>query len=653
VSDRLEARPRRLVPRYVLTLEAKVQPAGLPSLTCQMRNVGVGGMFLATDTPPEQLSHLTVNVTHPELGNAMLTTRVVHAVTLHSARRRGLRAGVGVQLEGLRQAEQQFVSELVEWARTHDPRSRIPRRKEAADRSAAQREPMLGFLLEYIDGQRDPEALADELALDVDTVERMLAELGKSGLIELISASAALGQRPATVAPATQRAAAAPSKPSDPLSPVQLAELAQLEARLDSADHYQLLGVGPGSSAADARSAFLARDAELHPSVRPPAEAQRVERVLGRMRQAASVLSSSEKKSEYDAYMERAKWLADAEALRARASIMPPPPEPGDASAELPQNLAAPRIPSESGAQQPRTRRPPSAAMQAAAPPRPATRLPGQTIPPPRPAALSSGQTMPPPQSAAASPDHTTPRPRRAAASPDHTTPRPHSAAAAPGQTLAPPQTAAASPGHTTPRPHTAAAAAVPEQTLPPPQSAAAVPEQTLPPPRSVTALSGPTQPADRSAAPTLPPPRSSQRAAKADVSQPVSRPAASVSPQSTSSRVAQSQSAPKVAASRPVTKRPTLSPEGERAVRALSARPGRKSCDPQPGAAAQILAQAEDAYANGQADEAHRHLKLLSAMTFEDPAVRARHTELKQKVTRAAAVDFEKQAAYEEKQQR
>jgi hypothetical protein len=64
-------------------------------------------------------------------------------------------------------------------------------------------------------------------------------------------------------------------------------------------------------------------------------------------------------------------------------------------------------------------------------------------------------------------------------------------------------------------------------------------------------------------------------------------------------------------------------------------------------------LAQAEAAYAAGQTAEVDRHLKLLSALSFDDPRAQARFAELKQKVTRTVAVDFEKQAAYEEKQQR
>ena len=63
-------------------------------------------------------------------------------------------------------------------------------------------------------------------------------------------------------------------------------------------------------------------------------------------------------------------------------------------------------------------------------------------------------------------------------------------------------------------------------------------------------------------------------------------------------------------------------------------------------------MAEAEAAHSAGNVNEASRHLKLLMAMTFDDPRLQARFAELKQKVMRTAAVDFEKQAAYEEKQQ-
>jgi tetratricopeptide (TPR) repeat protein len=89
-----------------------------------------------------------------------------------------------------------------------------------------------------------------------------------------------------------------------------------------------------------------------------------------------------------------------------------------------------------------------------------------------------------------------------------------------------------------------------------------------------------------------------------------------------------------------------------ERASATPSSRPKPRASEPPLGAAAQILAQAEAAYQAGHATEAIRHLKLLSAMTFDDARIQERATELKRQVYRTAAVDLEKQATHEEKLQ-
>ena len=100
-------------------------------------------------------------------------------------------------------------------------------------------------------------------------------------------------------------------------------------------------------------------------------------------------------------------------------------------------------------------------------------------------------------------------------------------------------------------------------------------------------------------------------------------------------------------------------SPPSAAAVRAHSAaRPratgARAAAEQAPlGAAAQILVQAEQAHAAGRLAEAGKHLQLLTAMSFDDAKIRARVAQLRTQVSRALAVDFEKQAAYEEKQQR
>jgi hypothetical protein len=111
----------------------------------------------------------------------------------------------------------------------------------------------------------------------------------------------------------------------------------------------------------------------------------------------------------------------------------------------------------------------------------------------------------------------------------------------------------------------------------------------------------------------------------------------------------------PSVAPARSASSAPPALPNTARlrGSRPPSVRPARGPSEAPLGAAGQLLTQAEATYAAGQAIEASRHVKLLSAMTFEDPEIQARVAELKLKVLRAAAVDFEKQATQDEKHQR
>lgn len=654
-----EARPRRLVSRYALALAVRVQPEGLPFVSCQARNVGTAGMFLATDKAPELLSRVTISVAVPGGRAASLAGRVVHVLSAQRARSLGAVPGVGVQFESLGRQEQAFVEELVAWARAHDPRPRIARRKPAADPHALQHEPMLGFLLGYVDGKRDPEALAEELALEVETIERMLAELVRHGAIELVSSASE--QR------APQRAAASEPPPvvsKQPLSTAQRDELRGLESRLQTADPYVLLGVPPSTSAEQARSAFLKHNAELRPSIRPAEEAERIARVLGQMRQAASVLSSGEQKEEYDAYKERAEWLVAAEALRGRMSIPPPAPGPSDTTdEEIDFRLPPPPSDATPTAQHKRPAREPSrGAHAAAAALRRPSGVPRRVLPP----TAAAAPTQPPPGAPSRAPQAGAPlqpasaaqraEVARAAAAPT----RPpggealRSASAAPrAQQL----TAAARAGA-----NTSARSSLETQ---PPRASASATSPTQRPAAGAARLTDAARAGASANSPTQPPAAGDVRATSAAhaakrPTQPPVGPVRSARPSrgpggtrsgrpSRPAAAAQAEAAAQAAA------------EQAAAAAALSAR-GRPSQSPSPskpvvnepplGAAGQLLAQAEAAHSAGNLAEASRHLKLLSAMTFEDPRLQARFAELKLKVMRTAAVDIEKQAAYEEKQQ-
>ena len=233
MSDRPETRPRRLVSRYALALVVQVQAPGLPSLHCQARNVSVGGLFFSTDAALAPASRVAIKLSLADGRSATLDARVVHVLAGQKARSLGLTPGVGVHFEKLDQQTAAFVRELVDWAAASDEGPRIARIKPGADVSALQHEPLLRFLLGYVDGRRDSAALSEELALEVDTIERMLGELRKLGAVELATASP-VPQPPAAATPkrTSARAPETPARNAQRASaPVTRAAVAQAPGR--------------------------------------------------------------------------------------------------------------------------------------------------------------------------------------------------------------------------------------------------------------------------------------------------------------------------------------------------------------------------------------------------------------------------------------
>lgn len=313
-----EARPRRLIPRYPFSQLVGLRGAGIAARSYAARDVSTGGFFLATDDPFELFSDVELDVDLPSGERVSLPARIVHVLTPDKARGVGVTAGIGVQFEGLQEAQLAQVRALVAWARANDSRARIARKIPAADPSALQNEPMLSYLFDHIDGQRDPEALAEELGIEAGSVERMQRELVKLGVIELIAAN---GQTPTSQRPPAPTPSAAnarsEAKPAS-LAPKQAEELAGLEQRISRGNFYIALDVSEAASADSIRARFQALSAELLGLHAKPADMARIERVQNQLREAFGVLSSPQKRAEYDQYLARGRELAQAEAERAK-----------------------------------------------------------------------------------------------------------------------------------------------------------------------------------------------------------------------------------------------------------------------------------------------------------------------------------------------
>lgn len=399
-----EARSRRLIPRYPLTQEVLVRAPGMACRRYSARDVSQGGFFLETQDPFELFCDIELEVTLPGERTARWTGRVVHLLSPEQALRCGMPAGIGIQFEGLSETQLEQVREFVAWARARDPRPRVARCLPNVSADALRGQPLLSYVLEHIDGARDPEALAEELGLEVGSVERMLRELCRLQMIELWPAEAARRgslapqpeEAPAAMpptaahrstsgagadhasddgagerAPAAQtaqtsthdRRASGPSAKneaptplhgpvlaeglegrglahSEALDPRRAALLEGLEQRLTQGDFYSWLDLPRNADSEAIRAAFHAQNAALQLPSAPAGAAPRIERAREQLREAYGILSSPHKRAEYDAYLERSRQLADAGAMRA---VRSPSPHASTPSAGAVSHAAGPR----------------------------------------------------------------------------------------------------------------------------------------------------------------------------------------------------------------------------------------------------------------------------------------------------------------------
>jgi Tfp pilus assembly protein PilZ len=297
--------------------------------------VSQGGFFLATEDTFELFSDVELEVVLPNGAATTLPARIVHILTPDKAQGFGVPAGIGVQFEGLSEQQREEVQKLVAWARANDPRPRIPRRKPAADLTVLQSEPMLAYLFEHVDGQRDPEALAEELGIEAASIERMLRELMRLDVIELISAAPLASASPVAARPPQPRAATPHPEPKrSTLPPQQKHELSLLEKRITRDNLYSTLDVPENAKPEAIRERFQTLSAALR-GFRPSAsDAARIERAQNQLREAFGVLSSPHKRSEYDEYLARARELTEAEAQRGKRTPPAHGPVPPRAAAQ-------------------------------------------------------------------------------------------------------------------------------------------------------------------------------------------------------------------------------------------------------------------------------------------------------------------------------
>ncbi|HKU39178.1 MAG TPA: DnaJ domain-containing protein [Polyangiales bacterium] len=351
-----QARPHRLEPRYPLQCELGVQVGSALPVHYPTRDVSRGGVFLACADPVELFSEVSVLLPLAAAADELLPAlrkaagqtqtiaipaRVVHSVSRERARAAGGVAGMGLQFDPSSPEHHAAIEAFVGYARAHDPRPRFPRRREGRV-ARAESDPMLGYLLDAIDGQRGPEELAETLGLPLSTTEDMLRELAALGAIELLPLLAA---NSGTVARPPARSSVRPQRRrrgEQGLAPEVRAELATIWAQLADLDHYQLLGVSRAADREQIRQRFFELSKRFHPDAHYGAcdaeELAKLERVFARLSHAYGALARPASRAEYDRYLDQRNTL---QRLVEAGTSGPPPVVSGPALAFRSQPTAA------------------------------------------------------------------------------------------------------------------------------------------------------------------------------------------------------------------------------------------------------------------------------------------------------------------------
>jgi hypothetical protein len=331
------ARPRRLAPRYPVRLKLRVRCPQRAVHEYDVRDVSYGGLFVATDDCPALFSEVELWLPLPDGGEARLRARVVHAVTLSKAQATGVSAGMGLQFDGLSSAEAQAVAYTVGQARAEHVRRRRVRRRHAPDDAAHQLDPMLGYLLDAVDDETDPEGLAERLGLPLDTTEEMVHELLHLQLVEL-------GADTTQALPAGEPASAVVEKPQTLLKrglpKTTQAELEALWPTLPQLNHYEVLGVTVADSGEYIRKRFFELGKLFHPDSYyrqlQPQDLHKLERVFARVSEAYGVLSRERSRRDYDHYLTSKRALAGAAPLALTTGTQPHGPSVHEHKKTLP-----------------------------------------------------------------------------------------------------------------------------------------------------------------------------------------------------------------------------------------------------------------------------------------------------------------------------
>jgi tetratricopeptide (TPR) repeat protein len=315
-----------LAPRYPVQLRVRVRGPEQVVHEYDARDVGRGGLFIASDSCPELFAEVDVWLPLPHGGEAQLRARVMRVVSVSKAAAAGMTAGMGLAFDALTASQADAVTSVLSAARAANLRRRTVKLRRDADRSQAQLDAMLAYLLDAIDGQTDPEGLSERLGIPLDTTEEMLHELLRLQLIELGAENAAAVPK-APVATRIKTPATPETRTLSGVGPTVRAQLDALWLTLDELNHYEMLGIPAAASGEHIRRRFFELGKIFHPDTyygRPLGDdLRKLERVFARLSEAYAALSREKSRTEYDRYLVNKHALARAQEPRTQPSAAP------------------------------------------------------------------------------------------------------------------------------------------------------------------------------------------------------------------------------------------------------------------------------------------------------------------------------------------
>jgi curved DNA-binding protein CbpA len=241
--------------------------------------------------------------------------------------------------------------------------NRVPRRRLLGETSSLPLRPLEAFVFSRVDDVKDEHALAQTTGLELADVRAALERLAGLGAVELEGYSPP--RESSSPLPPEATVEIARSEEAVDLDAKQQQRISELFGRLDELTYYELLGAAENADKRQLKNAYYATAPEFHPDKYFRKELgsfrRKIEAIFSRVTLAHDVLTSPDRRRDYDAYLdvtqsnrsmaakldaatqELEQALGAVEASANRAMSTPSQAPPGPAPRLLPETPAARR----------------------------------------------------------------------------------------------------------------------------------------------------------------------------------------------------------------------------------------------------------------------------------------------------------------------